>query len=164
MPKPPVGTLLLALAVLGCQADRVTWSGPLGAVTDSVAREARLVCQRDQLVGQFGERRFAEPPLRYCEGTKGDTAIFIVVGKRNRVVSVGRIWQAPGRQGAAHAALIQAISAQRGPGTMCPQSDDLAVQSNVRWEGPGYNLGVARIDSAGVGWNYLLGPIDCHRL
>jgi hypothetical protein len=133
-------------------------------VTDSVARDVRLVCHREKLFGRFGEFRFAEPPFRYCQGMKADTSLFITVGKANRVVSVGRLWQAPGQQGANHTALIHAISMKRGPGKMCPQSDDLAVQSNVRWAGADYNLGVAKIDSAGVEWDYLLGPIDCHRV
>jgi hypothetical protein len=158
-----VPCFILFAGLVGCESKPPEWSGPLAGVTDSVTAGVTLTCRPSEFSGKFGEFRFAQPPFRECEGSKADTGLSIASGAGHRVVWVSRSWQPSTEQSLAHHDLVQTLESKLGPGKMCPQSDDQAVQENVRWAGEGYNLGVAKIDSSHVAWGYSLGPIDCHR-
>ncbi len=156
------GTLLLSITLLACGPERPQWSGPLAAVTDSVSVSVNLNCRPLDFSGQFGEFRYAKPPFLHCVGRRADTAFVIVSGAAGRIVYVSRSWKASGGQAPDYDRLLAVLSADLGPGRLCPQSDDLAVRDNRGWAGAGYHLGIAKIDSAELGLSYSLGPIDCH--
>ncbi len=162
-PMKPYKLLASLGALLAAACGPEPWTGPLAAVADSVlAGGLSLDCNREELQAQVAEFRYAEPPFNYCQGSKGDTSVFVTYGAERRVIWVNWQWRPDDGQTAAYELLLERLEAQHGPSHLCPQSDDLAATQNRRWQAPGMNFGVVRLFEDRVGLGYVLGPIDCH--
>jgi hypothetical protein len=147
----------------GCE-NLPAFSGPLAGAADSALASGVLEYCIALGAPRWGEFRFAaDSSFVACRGSTADTIVDLTLGGAGTVVAVRRQWQPPVAVQAHHTLVAELVSVY-GAATACPQSDELAVTDNVRWEDARTNWGVSLLDSTSVVVDRLLGPIDCHRV
>ena len=122
----------------------------------------RLQCEEWRFASPAPHDTAAHEPFRSCQHAAGDTTLYLMLGRDDYVVWVGRTWRPLEGQQAAYDQLSRTLKEAHGPAHLCPREDAASVWEHRRWQKPGYSLGVARVDRDHLTLNWTLGPIICH--
>jgi hypothetical protein len=96
-----------------------------------------------------------------CQGQDADTAIGLAISDSGLALHVSKTWR-PNNLDSTYAEILRARETDIGPSALCPQSDDLAIKDNRRWQLAETNIGIARILDSLIATDIDLGRIYCH--
>jgi hypothetical protein len=121
-----------------------------------------LTCEEWNFGSPISTDSAAVEPFRHCVATAADTSFSIMHGRGRYVIWIGRSWRPSGGQTQAYEQLVAELTSRHGPAHLCPQSDEVSVWQDRKWQVPGYSISVARVDEDHVAHSFHLGSIECH--
>ncbi len=138
-------------------------AGPLARIADSMlAAVAKLRCRQwssNVTAGLLlpGEER----PFLMCYSSTEDGSVSMLLDWQGFVASVDRAWT-PADPRSEYDAVAHGMEQKYGEGLLCPQSDDLTITDNVRWQLQDFNVGVYLSGNRYLHVDYSFGQIHCH--
>ena len=144
--------------VIGCRSLPAPL-GPLISVYDPMADGTGvLACVR---LRAYDGRLAPDALAFFCDRSRADTALGFEIAESGLVLRVWRSWR-PSELDQAYDSIVHAYDALHGRSVLCPQSDDLSIKENRRWQLTDRNVGVAKVMDARVQVDVDLGRVYCH--
>jgi hypothetical protein len=127
--RPRLTLILLVAALAGCEGRR--FAGPLRTAADSMVGDAMLTCQPTEAGADIAG---ANPPMRRCAATRGDTAVTLLMDRDDKpVVAIKAIRVDPSRQHAVHDSIQFAIGEDYSFPAICAQGSDPLETERRTW-------------------------------